>query len=319
VQREELRGLLKGIIVATPTPFDRDFELDLGRMAELTQWWVKNGLVEGRACIKVASMMGEGVQLREDEWAALVNTTVQAAKGAVPVMAGIQDKDTRRTIEDAKRAQDLGVIGLQVSPPRHNDPTQDDILRYFEAVSDAIEIGIMVYHLPWMDHYIETDTFLRMADFKHVMAIKWSNHGGVPYEEMLRLTADFNILDNSLKPVLCMKLGGHGFLDYGAPAYPEYELRILDLIEGGRYDEAQEMWDRQVIPVEEFYRRTSKRSGGQARTKKGVMEVMGQPVGSMRPPSQPLNDEELDELGEILRSVDWPVKRPAAKAVDADG
>ena len=320
MRREELRGLLKGIILATPTPFDGDFELDLARMAELTQWWIESGLVEGKACIKVASMMGEVPQMREDEWAALVRTTVQAAKGGAPVIAGIHDKDTRRTIEDAKRAQDLGAIGLQVSPPMYNDPTQDDILRYFEAVSDAIDIGIMVYHTHWMPHCrIETETFLRMADFEHVVAIKWSHPKDVPYEEMQRLTADFNILDNTIQPGRCYKLGGHGFVDYDATAYPEYELRILELLEEGQYDEGQEMWDRHVLPVEEFYRRTSKRSGGQPRTKKAVMELMGHPVGSMRPPSQPLNDEELDELGEILRSGGWPVKRPTAQAAATGG
>ena len=49
MRRDELKRLLRGVIVATPTPFDDAFEVDYGRMAEMTEWWVENGLVEGKA------------------------------------------------------------------------------------------------------------------------------------------------------------------------------------------------------------------------------------------------------------------------------
>jgi len=50
-------------------------------------------------------------------------------------------KDTKKTIEDAKKAQDLGAIGLQVCPPIFNLPSQKDISDYFSDLSDAISIG----------------------------------------------------------------------------------------------------------------------------------------------------------------------------------
>ena len=176
MNRAELREILRGLVVVATTPMDDDYELDLGNMYEITQWWVESGVVTGRACIKIASVMGEVPQLRDSEFGPLVRTVVQAADGRVPIIAGIHDKDTIRTIEDAKKAQDLGALGLQISPPLYNDPTQDDMLRYFEAVSDAIDIGVMVYHTHWMPHCrIELDTFRKMADFEHIMAIKWNS------------------------------------------------------------------------------------------------------------------------------------------------
>ena len=74
------------------------------------------------------------------------------------------------------------------------------------------------------------------------------------------------------------------FLDHEATAYPAYELRILDLIESGQYDEAQQMWDRLTGPLDKLYADFALVSGGQARLKKGVMAAMGRPVGSQRPP-----------------------------------
>ena len=59
MNRAELRQALRNIIVAAPMPFDDDFEVDYGKMGEIVEWWVESGLVEGKAVIKVNSVMGE--------------------------------------------------------------------------------------------------------------------------------------------------------------------------------------------------------------------------------------------------------------------
>ena len=308
MDRSELQRLIRGIIVATTTPFDDDFEVDHGRLYEIAQWWVESGLVEGKAVIKVCSVMGEGPSLADNEWPSVVRTVVQAANGRVPVIGTIHGKDTKRSIDDALRAQDLGAVGLQVSAHIYNDPSQDDILRYFGALSEAIEIGIMVYNTPWMPHGgILSETFHKMLDFEHLVAIKWCNFPGHDYEDMAGLSQSLNIIDNSGQPGRCFKLGGRGFLDEQATAYPPHDLRVLELAETGQYNEAQSLWDSVSGPLGKFYARVVEKSGGSARVKKGVMELMGHPVGSMRPPSEPLGDDEMVELHDILIGFGWPV------------
>jgi dihydrodipicolinate synthase/N-acetylneuraminate lyase len=135
----------------------------------------------------------------------------------------------------------------------------------------------------------------------------------VPYEEMRRLTDTFNILDNSNSPGRCYKNGGHGFLDEQAVSYPPHDLKVLSLVEAGKYDEGQALWDSVSKPLGQFYSKITKRSGGSARVKKGVMAIMGHPVGSMRPPSLPLNKEEEAELRELLIGFGWPVPKKARK------
>ncbi len=308
MDRAELRRRIRGLIVVTVTPFDDDFELDLGRMAEHTEWMVENGLVEGRAVLKIASVMGEVTSMTDAEWPQVVDTAVRAAKGRVPVMACVHSKDTRRTIEDALKMQDIGAIGLQVSPPFENIPTQDDMLRYFSAVSDAINIGVMIYHAHWMPHgRIEIETFKKMVDFQHIMAIKWSTPADVPYEAMQELVADFNIMDNTNQPGRCYRNGGQGLLDHLAPAWPAHDLKVLDLLETGKYDEGQALWDEISKPTVRFRSTTLANSGGAARLKKAAMAIMGRPAGAMRPPSIPLNEEEMTELRGILIEAGWPV------------
>ena len=175
MNREELKKLIVGPIATVPTPFDADFQVDFGRMYELTQWWVENGLVKGKAVIKVAAAMGEGPQLDDWEWQRLLRTAVQAADGRATVMCGLHYKDTIRAVQDAKIAQDLGAVGLQVSAPSLNGPTQDDVVRHFDDVCAAVDIGVMAYvvnNMPGGTIYPET--FRRMAGFDTMVALKWT-------------------------------------------------------------------------------------------------------------------------------------------------
>ena len=315
MRRNELRKLIVGPIATVPTAFDEEYELDYGRMAEATERWIQAGLVEGRSVLKVAAAMGEGPQLREEEWGRVLGTVVEAAKGRGPVMGAVHYKDTVRTIEDARRAADVGVIGLQISPPVFNQPSQEDTLRYYGAVSDAIDIGIMVYNTHWLPHGgIYPDTFRRMVDFENMAAIKWSPPKGVAYEDIFDLAETFTIMDNASQPVLCHKLGGRGFLSDGVDSYPQYYLGVWDLMEAGRYNEAQAEWDRVILPLRAFYAKVVKRSGGEGRVEKAMSEIMGLPMGPPRPPSEPLDGREMAELRGLMMGWGWPVPEPAEAA-----
>jgi dihydrodipicolinate synthase/N-acetylneuraminate lyase len=308
MHRNELKALIVGPVVTVPTPFDDRFDVDFGLMAERTRFWVASGLVAGKAVIKVAAAMGEGPMLREWEWPALLRATTRAAEGKAAIVCGIQHKDTLRTIEDIRQAQDLGAIGVQVAPPIFNDPTQDDILRFFDAISQAIDIGVIIYNQPWYPHgAILPETFMRMKDFEHIVAIKWATLPGVAYDEVARLTPIFNIIDNTLEPVRCHKLGGRGFITDTAMAYPAHDLRIWELMESGRHDEAQALYEPVNRTLREFYSKLAAESGGQGRLTKALMQVMGIPMGASRPPTLPLSAAQLAELRQILIGFGWPV------------
>ena len=57
MNREELKKLIRGTIVTLPTPFDEDFNVDMARMAEMTQWWIENGLGTDVAPLKVVARL----------------------------------------------------------------------------------------------------------------------------------------------------------------------------------------------------------------------------------------------------------------------
>jgi 4-hydroxy-tetrahydrodipicolinate synthase len=292
-----------------PTPFDDGYQLDLGLMADMSRWWVENGLVTGTTVIKVAAAMGEGPDLTDDEWPHLLRTVVQATAGNAAVVCGLKTKDTRQTIEDAKRAQALGAIGVQIDLPLFHHPTQDDIVRFFSDISDAIDIGILIYNTWWFGcPSISVESLLRLADAEHVVAVKWSVPPGDEhdYDDMRQFAHVFNVIDNTLQPVRCYRNGGRGYINYTVHAYPAHELRVSELLEADRYDEAQTLFDEVNDPLRAFMNQAALRSGGY-RVGKALMTILGWPVGPPRPPTLPLDDEETAELRDLLVRFGWPV------------
>ena len=309
MDREELRKLIVGPIGAVSTPFDEGLEVDLGAMHEMVQMMIDSGVCNGKGAIKIASALGEGPMLRETEWPALLRTAVNAAGGKAPVMFGIHDKDTLWSIDQAKRAQDLGAVALQVTPPIYNIPTQQDMYDYFYDLSNAIDIGIMIYHTTWMPGgSIETDTFLRMADIDNVVAVKWGGSSEGVYDDMTKFVHIFNVIDNSANPVRCAELGGHGYVQTTLDVYPQQDLRVWELIQEERYDEARTLYHSVYDDIRSMYEKVSKRTGGQSVVLKGLMSIMGHHAGTPRPPSKAMNDEEIAELREKVAGWGWPIK-----------
>ena len=306
MNRQQKRDVYQGVIGVTVTPYYDNYEVNYGKMADLTKWWISNGLVRGDAALKVCSVMGEEPQLRENEWINMLKTTVDAAEGKVDIIGGTHCKDTLRTIEDLKKAHDVGVVGMQVAPPLFNDPNQDDILRYYEALSENSDIGIMVYQNHWYNYSaINAETLLKMKDFENIVCIKWPSFTGCPDESMEELGKYFNLIENGNDRVGFHKRGGDGFLDKTAVAYPPHDLQLWKFLEQKKYSEAQELWDTEESSMKEITAKIGANSGGQARMKKALMNVMGHEVGEQRPPTLPISESERSELRSVVIGLGW--------------
>ena len=306
MNRQQKRDVYQGVIGVTVTPYYDNYEVNYGKMADLTKWWISNGLVRGDAALKVCSVMGEAPQLRENEWINILKTTVDAAEGKVDIIGGTHCKDTLRTIEDLKKAHDVGIVGMQVAPPLFNDPNQDDILRYYEALSENSDIGIMVYQNHWYNYSaINAETLLKMKDFENIVCIKWASFPGCPDESMEELGKYFNLIENGNDRVGFHKRGGYGFLDKTAVAYPPHDLQLWKFLEQKKYSEAQELWDTEESSMKEITAKIGANSGGQARMKKALMNVMGHEVGEQRPPTLPISESERSELRSVVIGLGW--------------
>jgi dihydrodipicolinate synthase/N-acetylneuraminate lyase len=76
-----------------------------------------------------------------------------------------------------------------------------------------------------------------------------------------------------------------------------------------RQEEAQQLHEAVNLPLQAFDQRHKVRSGGEARMKKALMELIGHPMGASRPPSLPLDERELADLRNLVSTFGWPLAR----------
>jgi 4-hydroxy-tetrahydrodipicolinate synthase len=134
-----------GVLPALITPFSADgnaIDTDaLGAFVEHLIGAGVGGLVPGGST-------GEFTTLTNAERRQLIDETVAAAAGRVPVVAGTGALSTRETVELSVYAERAGAAAVMVVPPFYDPPTWRELQAHFRAVADAVQVPIMYYNLP---------------------------------------------------------------------------------------------------------------------------------------------------------------------------
>ena len=134
----------KGCYVATLTPFDAADRLDDGVLRAHVEWLVENG-VQG---LCPAGTTGEFLYLTLEEKRRIVQETVRAAAGRVPVIAGVWGLRESETLTLAKAAEDAGAQGVFLPPPIYYPATDAAVFAHYAAVHAATSLPVFAYNIP---------------------------------------------------------------------------------------------------------------------------------------------------------------------------
>ena len=146
----------------------------------------------------------------------------------------------------------MGAIGLQICPPIFNLPSQDDLIDYYQDISDNIDIGIMVYCTQWMPGGLVGGRYDH-ADGGHFR--RWPRSSGAlrrdgKQEDMAKFAHIFSVIENGGSPVESHKMGGRGYINLDGGSVPATRIsRYGATLESGRYEEAQTLWDKVNTPL----------------------------------------------------------------------
>lgn len=132
--------IFTGVGVALVTLFDDEGEIDAPATADHAARLVEAGI----SAVLVAGSTGEAATLDAEERSDLLLAVRYAVDGRVPVLAGTGAPSARQARLLSKRAEADGADALLVlSPPNVQDPR-----RYYERVTDAVDIPVLAYHYP---------------------------------------------------------------------------------------------------------------------------------------------------------------------------
>ena len=159
--------IFTGAGVAIITPMNDDGSINYEGFAENIEYQINNGT----DAIIVCGTTGEASTMTDEEHIECIRFTVEKTKGRVPVIAGTGSNDTKYAVELSKTAQEKGADGLLLVTPYYNKASQKGLIAHFGAISEAVDIPIILYNIPGRTGVsIEIDTYKRLAEFKNIVA-----------------------------------------------------------------------------------------------------------------------------------------------------
>ena len=292
----ELRSRLSGVIAFPITPFKQDLSLDLPGLHENLTKLMEHPI----SGIVAAGGTGEMYSLTPAEYARVIELTVHAVDGRVPVIAGV-GFGQRLAIEMAQAAEQAGADGVLIFPPYYPHADDHGLIEYYRSVADSTELGVLIYSRDWATF---TPAMVERLTLIPTL-VAWKDGQG----DIRRLQAIMNRVGDRL-----LWIGGAGddmvaayystgirtFTSSIATVAPRLSLRLHELGAKGDVDALGELLARCVIPL---YAIRARRKGYEVSTMKALMDMVGMNGGPVRPPLVNVSAEEEDELRSIL--AEW--------------
>ncbi len=240
--------MFKGSYTALITPF-RDDAVDEEAYARLVDWQIS----EGTHGLVPVGTTGESPTLTHEEHKSVVELTIKAANGRVPVIAGAGSNSTSEAVDFAKHAEKAGASGLLVVTPYYNKPTQEGLYQHYKAVNDAVGIPIIIYNIPGRSVIdMSVATMTRLYELKNIAGVKdaTANLARVS-QQRAAMGPDFIQLSGEDATALgFMAHGGHGCISVTSNVAPRLCAEFQNACLAGDYTQALKLQD-QLLPLHE--------------------------------------------------------------------
>jgi 4-hydroxy-tetrahydrodipicolinate synthase len=138
-----------GVFSVLPTPFTPSGDFDSDSLHRVIDLFIADG-VNGFTALGVTS---EVARLTDRERDQVLDASLAAVGGRVPVVAGATAEGQRPCIDYTRRAKAAGASAVMISPPRMPKLNSDAVVNHFTEVSAAVDIPIIVQDYPPISGY----------------------------------------------------------------------------------------------------------------------------------------------------------------------
>lgn len=289
---------IHGIIAYPVTPFSDAAGAPNGVATERLAALVGRLVSSGVHAIAPLGSTGELAYLDEPEFDAVVDTTVATVDGRVPVIVGVSDVTTAKTVRRAQYAQRAGADAVMILPVSYWKLSEREIVAHYRSVSDAISIPIMAYNNPATSGVdMPPELLVRMFDtIENVTMVKESTGDLTRMHRIDELSGGRLPFYNGSNPLVldALKAGASGWCTAAPNLRPQPCIDLYDAVRAGDLDRAQALYD-DLKPLLQFIV-----AGGLATTVKAGLELLDFPVGDPRAPLLPLDKEGRARLKDLL-------------------
>ena len=281
-----------GVLPTLITPFTEDGDaIDTGALAAIVDRLIGAGV----AGLVPGGSTGEFTTLTSAERRELVEATVEAAAGRVPVVAGTGALSTRETVELSVHAERAGAAAVMIVPPFYDALPWRELLAHYSAVAEAIEVPIMYYNLPAATGVKLTAAQFRELQRAGVTCLKDTGGDAVAATELIQTDGPTLLNGWDTLTFAALAAGVRAVVWGAASIVPEQCVEVHRLlIDDIDLPAARELWAR-LWPLCRFLE-----SQSYPAAVKTACRLVGDTTGPVRAPLLPLDDAATSELAALL-------------------
>ena len=297
--------MLKGLYVALVTPFKENGDLNEEKLRELVRFHIDAG-TDGLVPCATTS---ENPTYTWQEHFRIIEIVVEEAAGKLMVVAGCGTNSTTISIENIKKAKELGADGAMVVTPYYNKPTQEGLYAHFMKLADDGQLPLMLYNVPGRTGLnMQPGTVARLSGHDLIVAVKEASGSVEQMAEIIMLCGGkINLLsgdDTITFPILA--IGGTGVVSVVGNIVPGDVRAMISAYEKGDLDKTRELHYKLLPLSQSMFIETN------PMPVKEAMNMLGMEVGNVRLPLVRMLPGNLVKLSAALTDYGLEVKNPPA-------
>ena len=285
-----------GVFPYLVSPVHESGEVDADVLARLCDDLIEAG-VHG---LTPLGSTGEFAYLTWSQRRRVAEVVIAAAKGRVPVVAGVASTTIADTVFQAREFQKLGCNGILAILDAYFPIPDEGVFAYFKAIAEAVSIPVVLYTNP---HFQRSDLSLSVIDrLSRISNIGYIKEASVNTGRLLSI---INRVEGRLQvfaasshiPTCVMLIGGVGWMAGPACVAPRQSVELYELCRSGDWVTAMKR-QRALWNLNQAFAKYNL-----AACIKGGLQLQGYAVGEPLPPQAPLTPEGVEDVRRALVAI----------------
>lgn len=232
--------MFHGSMTAIITPFDEQGNFDEESYRRLIEFQIENGT----DVIVPCGTTGESATLNYNEHNRVIDVCIAQVNKRIPVIAGTGSNSTSEAIEISHHAKKAGADGLLLVSPYYNKPSQEGIYQHYKALAEQVALPQILYNVPGRTgSNMTAATTIRLAEFKHIVAIKEASGDVTQASEIIARAGDkIDVLSgDDFLALPLMACGAKGIISVSANIIPRQVKQMVVAVRENRWDDARKL------------------------------------------------------------------------------
>ncbi|HZM35262.1 MAG TPA: dihydrodipicolinate synthase family protein [Burkholderiales bacterium] len=286
----------RGVFPYIVSPLHPSGEVNAPVLARLSDDLIKAG-VHG---LTPLGSTGEFAYLNWQQRRRVVEVVLEAAKGRVPVVAGVASTTIAEALMQAREFERMGCAGILAILEAYFPVNDEGVYSYFKALAEAVSAPVVLYTNP---NFQRSDLSLPVIDrLSRIPNVKYIKDASFNTGRLLsiinRVEGRMQVFAASSHiPACVMLIGGVGWMAGPACVAPRQSVELYELCRNADWAAAVDK-QRPLWALNQAFAKYNL-----AACIKGGLQLQGYDVGPPLPPQEPLSPEGVEDVRRALKAI----------------